>query len=65
MNPETKFEFEPMTEPETNPEWATPLSDTTDWDSLKDVPFAGDCLDAPERERNIPDTDISDLLDKK
>ena len=63
MNPETRFEFEPMTEPETNPEWATPLADTSDWDSLKEVPFAGDLLDDPAEDTGMPETDISGILD--
>ncbi len=65
MNPETRFELEPMTEPETNPEWSTPIADTADWDSLKDVPFAGDCLDKPAADSEIPEVDTSGILDKQ
>ena len=64
MNPETKFEFELTTEPEISSEWAAPLSDSTDWDSLKDVPFAGDLLDETREKGEIPETDHADILDK-
>ena len=63
MNPETKFEFEMMTEPETKPEWAHSLPDTNDWDSLKDVPFAGNLLDDPGTDGEIPEADISGILE--
>lgn len=40
---ETKYEFEPTTEPETVGEYPESIPEDIDgWDSLKDVPFAGD-----------------------
>ena len=67
-NFENRFEFEPTTEPETAPE-LNPLSsiDASGWDSLADVPFAGDistdglldCSDAGQ----VVDVDIGGLLD--
>ena len=63
MNFETKYEFKTTTEPETNPEWATSLSDASDWDSLAEVPFAGDLLDASDSDMGIQDADVSGILD--
>ena len=63
MNPESIYEFEMMTEPEINSEFSHPLPDTNDWDSLKDVPFAGDLLDDPVTGTELPETDVSGFLD--
>lgn len=65
MTPETKFELELTTEPETVGEFPHALPDTSDWDSLADVPFAGDIstiLD-DSSETDIESPDISGILD--
>ena len=61
MDFETRFEKEPMTQPEFVGEFAPslPASDIEGWDSLKEVPFAGDTSEISE----VSDTDWSDLQD--
>lgn len=61
MDFETRFEKEPMTEPEFVGEFAPslPASNIEEWESLKDVPFAGDTSEISD----VSDTDWSDLQD--
>jgi hypothetical protein len=61
MDFETRFEKEPMNEPEFVGEFAPsiPASDIESWESLKEVPFAGDTSEISD----VSDTDWSDLQD--
>lgn len=61
MDFETRFEKEPMAEPELIGEFAPslPASDIEHWESLQEVPFAGDTSELTE----VSDTGWDDLQD--
>ena len=61
MDFETRFEKEPMNEPEFVGEFAPSLSVSNggEWEELKEVPFAGDTSEISD----VSDTDWNDLQD--